>query len=795
MNDEASTIDRADRSVDFFLKKNAGHVHMVGICGIGMAGLAVLLRARGFKVTGCDVSSGRMADWLAARGIPASSSHEPEHMDAGVEWVVRSAAVSPESVEIAYASSCGKPVFRRGEVLPRLISGRESVAVGGTHGKTTTAAFVAQLLHGSGHDPSWCIGGETDALGGVAAVGRGDVIVVEADESDGTIALYRPAVAVVTNVEFDHMEHFESCDVFEGCFRVFAQNVSRKVFYCGDDPRAAALCGEFEKAAPFGFTDGAFVRGRDLVLNASSLSFLLEYDGRELGRVDVPVPGGHNALNALAASAVALELGLSFAEIRRGLARVALPRRRFERVVEKEGITVISDYAHHPSEIAALVRTASRLKHDRLLGVFQPHRYTRTLALARDFPRAFQGLNKLVLVPVYAASEGPLPGGTIWDLYSHFRRETMGGGSSGSAYREAGAVSTAVMTASSLEQTWEYFRQELREGDILLVIGAGDVEQIADWARAAFGGDNMTTEGCCRETDVSGLSDCRVNKSSISFDRPLARRTTLKVGGKADAWVEVRCVEDLRALLKWTGSRGVPFNLLGAGSNVLISDLGLRGVTAHLSGAEFQGIREDAGEVVAGAAVPLMKLLDWLQENGWKGMEFTEGIPGTVGGALHMNAGAHGRELGDCISWVRCLNKDGSECMFKKSELGCSYRSCVSLENRVAIEAGFALSRSRSSDIRRRRAENSRQRKWLHGLRSAGSVFRNPEGGSAGRLVEKAELKGLTVGGARVSREHANIIVTGENACASDVIALIRKMCNEVKSRFGVELETEIVLL
>ena len=801
------------QSVHRFLDRGFGHVHLVGICGIGMAGLAFLLKTRGFRVTGCDRAPGSIADWLRARGIEVFPEHDPAHVGPGVTWVIRSAAVSPACAEIVHARERGVDVFLRGAVLPGLLRNRMSVAVAGTHGKTTTTAFIVQLLKSAGRDPSWCIGGETDVLGGVSAEGHEKTMIVEADESDGTIALYKPDIAVVTNIEFDHMEHFKSRESFEECFRGFIRNARRKVVFCADDPRAALLAGNSDKSLSYGFSDKADVRGRHVRETGVSLSFTVERGRKEFGRVRIPVIGRHNALNALAAIAVTLELGQSFEEIVAGLKLISLPRRRFERIVEKNNILVISDYAHHPSEISALVQTAEKLTRSRrrhayrkrLLAAFQPHRYSRTLALGRDFPPAFKGVDDLILIPVYAASEEPLKGGTVWDLYARFRERQLDERPPTRRSGRSRSGPRAVAAASSCEQAWAYIRRELGVGDTLLIVGAGDVERIGQWAGDHFRHahrDQTLTSAPARTANLNAdaLTRCpgpddRLESTILRYNVPLADKTTLKVGGRADIWAEIGSVEDLRKILAWAHDHEMPFNVIGKGSNVLISDLGVRGVTARLGGSVFSRIRSDDDMITVGAGVPVAKLMNWLQEHNLEGLEFLEGIPGTIGGGLRMNAGAWGHELAERLSWIRCLSADGSERIVEKSVLAPSYRRCEYLENRVAMEAGLSVEKGDPAEIRKRRAAISKRREWMSGLRSAGSVFKNPEGNSAARLIEQAGLKGCAIGGASFSAAHANFIVTEAGACASDVRALIERARSEVTSRFGVRLDTEIVFL
>jgi UDP-N-acetylmuramate--alanine ligase len=404
-------------------------IHMIGIGGIGMAGLALLLKERGHRVSGCDEQENRQTAWLRANGISVLSGHHPAHLT-DADWVIRTTAVPDDHPEVLNAAV---PVSRRGEVLPALLRDRFTIAVSGTHGKTTTTSMIAQIL-GCGY----CIGGEVDGFDGVAK--DGEIMVVEADESDGTIVNYHPDIAVITNIEYDHMEHHASVEAFENCFKTFIANTRQKVVYCAEDPAASRLCAGNPKTIPYG-------------LQVSHFKF------------QVSLPGRHNQLNACAALEVSKHWKTE-AEIFQALEKIKPVRRRFERVFEG-AYTVISDYAHHPTEIRTLVQTAQEtLKPTRLLGVFQPHRYTRTKALLDDFPPAFQGLDKLWLLPVYAASEKPLAGGTSEDLFRKF----------------PAAGKPEVKSFQTLEETWQDVQRELRAGDALLIIGAGDVNQIMECA-------------------------------------------------------------------------------------------------------------------------------------------------------------------------------------------------------------------------------------------------------------------------------------------------------------------------
>jgi len=748
-------------------------VHMLGVCGVGMAGLARLLALRGIPVSGCDAAAtGGTAAWLKACRIPVYEGHSATHLDPAIRWVVRSTAVAPDHAEPAAARARALPVFQRGEVLPALLEHRLSVAVCGSHGKSTTTTLLAWILRASGQAPAWCIGAEAPGLPGLSG-DDGGALVVEADESDGTLTGYAPDYTILTNVDFDHMEHFANVDAFENCFRQIIRQTRRALVVCADDARAAALSEAADVRITYGFHAAADVRIENLEETAAGAAFTLRRAPGEPVPLRIPAPGRHNVQNAAAAAIVALELGVSQTAVRQALAAAQLPRRRFECVAAAGNLRVISDYAHHPTEIAALVAMSRNLGARRLRAVFQPHRYTRTRALGAAFPAAFAGVDEVVLLPVYAASEPPLAGGRIWDLYAAFR-----------------AVDGPVTRlAADRGQAWRYLAHTLRAGDVLLVVGAGDVVSIAEAARRAAAGNELPA----RQPD---LSDCALGPTSRwTADYPLGRRTTFGLGGTADVWVVVGCEADLAALQAWCRKRATPLHVHAAGSNVLVSDLGVRGVVATLSPTAFGAIARRGEEVVVGAACPLARLLDWCMAQGRAGLELLEGIPGTVGGALRMNAGAWGMTFGAHVSWIRGLNSTGNSAIVSHDHLGLAYRRCLAAEEHVVLEVALRLPSGDPAAIRAVRRATAERRAWMRGLRSAGSVFRNPEGGFAGALIEQAGLKERRIGGAYVTTQHANVIAAESGATASDVLALMWQVQDAVRCGCGVALQREVIVL
>lgn len=466
--------DRSERESEYLrataaLAGAAGRAHLMGVGGVGVAGLAPLLQARGWRVCGCDLSENRLTRWLATRGIETHRGHDPAHVVAGCDWLIRSAAVPPEHPEVAVARARGAFVCARGIALAALVRGARAIAVAGTHGKTTTTAMLAQIARRVDPAAGWAIGGEVGGWDGVAAApGAGGTLVVEADESDGTLALYEPVVGIITNVDFDHMEHFADENEFFDVFRAFAGRVRERLIFGADDARAREVAQTARTPWGCGLSPEAQIRGGAVEQTANGSAFDAYWSGRRLGRIELPIPGIHNVRNALTALGAALALGWPFEAAQDALAAFRPARRRLELVFDDAGIRIFSDYAHHPTEIRAILDSVRDFGHRRLLVFFQPHRYTRTRALGPQFPPAFDGAECVWLLPVYAASEAPLEGGTSDDLCRHFEARGR----------------PPVRPVASLDEAWEALRANARAGDLVLIVGAGDIERLAERAAA-----------------------------------------------------------------------------------------------------------------------------------------------------------------------------------------------------------------------------------------------------------------------------------------------------------------------
>ena len=438
-----------------------GRVHMLGIGGVGMAGLALLLKSKQWMVTGCDAYPGNLLPWLQLQGIPTTIGHDPMHLSERPAFIVRSPAVAWSEPELVDARERGIPVIDRGRLLPELLKSRNTIAVAGTHGKTTTSSMIAWMLAVGGQPVSYCIGGVCPGLGAVARVDPVGWMVVEADESDGTLRYYHPDIAVITSIDLDHVDYFQNQRQLVEVFETFVGH-SR---FC-ITPYGFGLSLADVDCTTFGFEPEATVQARQPELTAAGSTFELVISGEQHGSVHLSVPGRHNILNALAAIAAGNRAGWPVPRMVSALSTFTLPRRRYEQVAIGRGIRVISDYAHHPVEIAALIEQARLASPKRIVAVFQPHRYSRTKAFQKEFVDVLQVLGRVILAPVYSASEAYIAGGTSEELLTESIRRGCG----------------QFELADSVEDAWARLQGTWCEGDLVLVIGAGDVDQIGGWA-------------------------------------------------------------------------------------------------------------------------------------------------------------------------------------------------------------------------------------------------------------------------------------------------------------------------
>ena len=447
-------------------------IHVVGIGGSGMGPIATVLAAMGHRVTGSDLKESLVLDRLRSLGIHATAGHAAGNVG-DAEVVAVSTAVAADNPEVVAARNRGLVVLRRAEVLAAVAATRRAVAVAGTHGKTTTSSMLAMVMAAAGLRPSFLIGGQLNETGGGASWDDGEWLVVEADESDGTFLELPAEAAVVTSVEADHLDHYGgSFDAVVDAFDRFLAGVGGLKVVCADDAVAATLAAS-HRAVTYGTAEDADYRITGVESGRASVRFGLEHGGGTLGEVELPVPGLHNARNACAAVVTALELGADFTTAASALSRFRGVARRFQVRGERDGITFVDDYAHLPGEVRAVLSAARQGGWRRVVCVFQPHRYSRTAALAHAFAGAFDDADVLVVTDVYPAGEDPRPGVTgklVVDAVLDAR------------------PAARVAYLPGRDQWAVYLRQNLRPGDLCITLGAGDVTELADELLAAGDG-------------------------------------------------------------------------------------------------------------------------------------------------------------------------------------------------------------------------------------------------------------------------------------------------------------------
>ena len=448
-----------------YLKKY--HIHFVGIGGIGMSGIAELLLNLGYRVSGSDIKPSDITDRLKTLGGTIFKGHAAENIK-GADVVVVSSAIDPDNPEVRAAGHASIPVIPRAEMLAELMRLKYSIAIAGAHGKTSTTSIVASVLAEGGLDPTVVIGGRLKSIGSNAVLGEGDFIVAEADESDGSFLKYSPTIAVVTNIDKEHLDFYADLDAIK---TVFLNFLDRIPFYglavlCLDNEPIQELIPRIKKRyTTYGMTSQADFQIRDVEFGQQKSRFDIYHHGNKMGAINLNLPGIHNVYNATASIAVGVELNIAFGQIKRALETAEGVQRRLEIKGECRGVTVIDDYGHHPTEIKVTLETIEEnWQNRRRVVVFQPHRYSRTRALFDEFSRAFYQSDVLLVLPIYAASEKKIEGVTSQNLCEEIKAH---------GHKE-------VIYADSFDAAFSHLKQILQPGDVLLTLGAGDVYKIGE---------------------------------------------------------------------------------------------------------------------------------------------------------------------------------------------------------------------------------------------------------------------------------------------------------------------------
>ncbi|HLA47800.1 MAG: UDP-N-acetylmuramate--L-alanine ligase [Nitrospinae bacterium RIFCSPLOWO2_12_39_16] len=443
------------------------HIHFVGIGGSGMSGIAEVLLNLGYKVSGSDLSQSEAVKRLTGIGAAVFMGHKASNVN-GAEVVVVSSAVSPDNEEVVVAKKKLIPVIPRAEMLAELMRLKYSIAVAGAHGKTTTTSMVSSVLYAGGLDPTVVIGGRVNSIGSGAKLGQGDFLVAEADESDGSFLKLTPTIAVVTTIDAEHLDHYGDMEEIKKAFLKFINKVP---FYgssvlCLDQEHIQSIIPHVEKRfITYGFSSQAEYNAGNIKFSGRTTMFTALRRQKILGEIKLNIPGMHNIYNSMAAIAVGLELDMDFGSIKRGLEEFSGVQRRFQVKGEADGVMVVDDYGHHPAEIKATLKAArDGWKDKRLITVFQPHRYTRTRDLLKDFYTAFYDSDSLIITDIYPAGEKPIDGINAKLIYEGVR---------GHGHRD-------VVFIGDKEEIAPYLSKKVKEGDIVITLGAGDVWKIGE---------------------------------------------------------------------------------------------------------------------------------------------------------------------------------------------------------------------------------------------------------------------------------------------------------------------------
>lgn len=751
------------------------HVHLLGAGGMGMAPLGLYLVQRGFAVTAADDHwNPATRELLEKAGVPLSPGH---HVPEDTELVVYSSAVAPSHPARQIAAARGCAQVPRGEMLAEVTRDRRLVAVVGSHGKTTTTAMLIAILQRAGFECGWVLGGLFQGESLPPARHADEWVVAEVDESDGTIGCFAPHVTVAVNLDWDHADHYPRLADLETEFAALLGRTCEAVFTSDTCPLSARLAGAGRlHVRTFNFGRTGDFEGR--VIGDNGAMQTLRLGGKfNLTEARVRALGAFNAANATAALAVAQYLGAAIGPD--ALENFAGVRRRQACLYASPHATVYEDYAHHPTEIRALLASLKKSAH-RLLVVFQPHRYTRTAQFKAEFAAALAAADQVFLLDVYAASETPVAGGTTADIYAEFKK--------------AGSTQPVTYLPGNTAGLLAALRVARKAGDTIAFVGAGDIDEAGREFVSRLH-DEERREKTWDEF-LSAVRPLLGTGSKLVEREVLAPKTTMRLGGPARVYAEPATETDLQALLVAAQARSLPVLMLGRGSNLLVPDEGVDGLVISLAHENWQKfeVRPD-GRIWAGAGLRLKNLCGLATKAGLVGFEFLEGIPASLGGALRMNAGAMGGWMFDVVEEVHLMTLAGEKRMVKRADMHVDYRSCEELRKNVALGAFLKpAAQAAATDIRRQIDVYQKKRQESQPREpSAGCIFKNPTGTSAGKLIDELGLKGERVGDAEISTVHANFIVNRGHATSADVVALVRRVRERVKNARGIDLEPEVL--
>ena len=768
------------------------NIHFVGVGGIGMSAIAHVLLEMGHNVSGSDLAANNITKKLESIGGTIFTGHRSANLPDNTDILVYSSSISSANAEMAEAAKRNVKVVHRAQMLGEIFNRKKGVAIAGMHGKTTTTSLIAVMLQSAGIDPTAIVGGEVKAFRGNAKLGKGDYVVAEADESDSSFLHLKPAYAIITNIEMEHLDHFKTLEEIHRSFRAFIGNLKKggKVFHDESDANIRkALDGFKGHKESFGFSKAADMRAVDIKMDGFKTSFTCVYKNKKLGTAELSIPGRYNILNAMAAILLGLDLGLSFKEIVDGIKDFDGVKRRFQLRADADGVMLIDDYAHHPTEIRAVLSACRNWKNKRVIAIFQPHRYSRTKSLAGEFGKCFKGVDKLILTDIYAASEKAIEGVSVKTIFDKVRKN---------------GVKNAIIIKK--DEIPDYVMKIKKPGDMILILGAGDIKDVADRLAEMMGPSTRSSSSSMSvpySSDQGLINDLkREVKGCVRINEELSLHTSFKIGGPADIWVEPEDAANLKKAIAFAKARAIPFFVIGNGSNLLASGHGFNGMLIHLGRDAFKTVKINGTKVRVGGGFSLPRLVNFCCRNGLAGFESLVGIPGTIGGAIYMNAGGYAnpiyKNIGSMVDSLKVMDRDGNVKTMKSGDLEFGYRSS-NLGAHIILEAVLRLEKGDSKHLTKSctRFLNMKKEKHVLDMPNAGCVFKNPKDFhfTCGQMIDMLKLKGKRIGGAEISEKHANFIVNKGGATHKDVIELVGFIRKKVKDNYNIDLELEVKMI
>ncbi len=797
-------------------------VYLIGAGGCGMSGLGNMLLDLGHRVLGSDLVINEEISQLRQRGAEIHLGHNEQQITAARPLlVIYSSAIRSDNPELRAAQQLRLPIVRRAVLLAALVHRQRGLCVAGMHGKTTTTALLAFALERLNANPSYAVGALVPQLarharftrrlacGGagfqpatpgilpvvpdaaaVSPAGNQETrsastpfFVAETDESDGTLREFHPEGAIILNVDEEHLDYYANleavCQEFEG----FARQTTGPLIFCADDARLSELLARHPRAFSYGFHPLAKYRvERKVAVAAGSMSevprsthFEIWHEGTSLGQFATQLLGEKNLSNACAVVALLHQLGFGPSEIAAAIVPFQGVARRQQELFRDSRFRLVDDYGHHPAEIRATLQALKQDRCRRLLVAFQPHRFTRTRYLLDQFATCFAGADRLWVTEVYAASEAEIAGVNGQKLAEAIR-----------------AQGQAVEWIPTLPELPGAVRAAMLPGDLVLFLGAGDITKAAHELAAELSKESIVP----KEQLLTRLSGKLSPDSILRADEPLAKRTTLRVGGRADFYAEPASEADLAQVVQFCAEQKLPFTILGRGSNLLIKDGGIRGFVICLARPCFSQVEVHGDRLRCGAGAKLKLAAVEARRHGLTGLEFLEGIPGSVGGALRMNAGAMGSWMFEAVESIRFMDYSGNIEERKASEVYVEYRGCPLFKTHIALGA-VLIGQPASPEVIAQRMNQFSAKRWESqpAAPSAGCIFKNPKTIPAGKLIDELGLKGTRVGAAVVSDVHGNFIVNEGGATAGDVLNLIAIIKQRAKEARNIDLETEVEIL